>query len=166
MLKLRAMGLMNKKHLLIIVFLSFTLMLVIYLICPSDKKRIKALFDKGAGAAESEDLEAVMSKVSYNYQDDYGMTYLYLKVTLKRQFEVFSDIDVEYNGLNIQVSGDKAQAGMDLRVIATMGNETGYIIGDIKTPVHLMFSLEKEGTKWLIVKTEGFNAGYGKGAVK
>jgi hypothetical protein len=44
---------------------------------------------------------------------------------------------------------------MDVRIIATIGNETGYIFGDLPKPAHLKFTLEKERTKWLVAKTEG-----------
>jgi hypothetical protein len=44
---------------------------------------------------------------------------------------------------------------MDVRIIATIGNNTGYILGDLPKPVHLTFTLEKERKKWLVTKTEG-----------
>lgn len=149
------MELMRKK-LIIIVILCLTLILVVYLVWPSDERQIKRLFKEGENAIESENLESVMSRVSFNYLDDYGMTYLYLKEALKRQFEALSDIDVEYENLKIKDLDGRATAEMDLRVIATIGNERGYIICDIKTPLHIKFTLEKERTKWLIVNTEGF----------
>lgn len=145
-----------RKKLIIIVILCLTLILVVYLVWPSDERQIKRLFKEGENAIESENLESVMSRVSFNYLDDYGMTYLYLKEALKRQFEALSDIDVGYENLKIKYLDGRATAEMDLRAIATIGNERGYIIGDIKTPLHIKFTLEKERTKWLIVKTEGF----------
>jgi len=56
---------------------------------------------------------------------------------------------------------DRAEAVLSVRVVATSGNETGYIIGTIKDPLRLRFSLEKERGKWFIVKTEGFERGAG-----
>jgi len=129
---------------------------IAYLLWPSDEGRIKRLFKEGAEAIEQRDIDGVMSKVSYNYRDDYGMTYLYIREMLKRQFGMLSDIKVEYGDLKIEVSKDRASAELSVRVIATIGNETGYIIGDIKTPLRLRFTLDKERTRWLIVKTEGF----------
>lgn len=117
---------------------------------------------------ESRDLDGVMSKVSFSYQDDYGVTYLSLKEILKREFGRLSDIQVEYGELKIQIikkgtqrahlssdAPDIAMVEMDIRVVATAGTETGYIVGDVKTPVHMKFTLEKERMKWLIVKAEG-----------
>jgi hypothetical protein len=127
-----------------------------YLLWPTDESRIRKLIKEGAKAAASGDLDGVMAKISFNYRDDHGMTYLYLKETLKRQFQRLSDISIDYEDLNIAVSQNTALADLDVRVIATAGNETGYIIGDIKTPLPLRFTLEKERTKWLIVKAEGF----------
>ena len=118
---------------------------------------------------ESRDLDGVMSKVSFAYRDEYGVTYLYLKEILKKEFNLLSDIQVEYEALRIQISKkndlqgerpspdapDTAMAELDIRVVATAGTETGYILGDVKTPVHMRFILQKERMKWLIVKAEG-----------
>lgn len=147
---------MSRKSISILVLLLVAIPAV-YCLRPSDERRIKRIFTDGKRAIESENLEGVMSKVSYNYRDDYGFTYLYLKETLKKQFEELSDITGEYYNLNIRVSKDTATADVDVRVIATKGNETGYIIGDARSPAHLKFNLDKERTKWLIVRLEGFS---------
>lgn len=147
---------MSRKSISILVLLLVAMPAVCFL-WPSDERRIKRLFTDGKRAIESENLEGVMSKVSYNYRDDYDLTYLYLKETLKNQFEELTDITVEYENLNIKVSKDTATADVDVRVIATKGNETGYIIGDARSPAHFKFSLDKERTKWLIVGSEGFS---------
>jgi len=88
---------------------------------------------------------------------------------LKREFDRLSDIQVEYGELRIEIikkggtqgerrspdAPDMAMAELDIRVVATAGTETGYLLGDVKTPVHVEFTLEKERMKWLIVKAEG-----------
>ncbi len=145
---------MNKKR-IISLFSLLVMIIAAYLLWPSDESRIRKLFKEGAAAVESGDLDGVMAKVSFNYRDDHGMTYLSLKETLKREFQQLSDIGVEYGDLKIRVSDNTAVAELDVRVVATSGNETGYIIGDIKTPFPLRFTLDKERTKWLIVRAEG-----------
>jgi len=159
---------MNRR--LVIGLLSvLVLILVVYLLWPSDEARIRKLFKEGASAVESKDLDDVMSKVSFAYRDEYGATYLYLKKILKREFDRLSDIQVEYEALKVEIvkkgglageqpssdTPDIAMAEMDIRVVATAGTETGYIVGDVKTPVHMKFTLEKERMRWLIVKAEG-----------
>lgn len=159
---------MKRKLVIGLLFVS-VLILVLYFLWPSDEARIRKLFKEGAAAVESRDLDGVMSKVSFTYRDEYGVTYLYLKEILKREFNRLSDIQVEYGELNIQIikkggsrgdqrssdAPDIAMAEMDIRVIATVGTGTGYIVGDVKTPVHMKFTLEKERMKWLIVKAGG-----------
>jgi hypothetical protein len=145
---------MRSKYLLI-TFLVIILVSAVVFLWPTDESRIKKLFKEGAMAVEAKDLDGVMAKVSYRYTDDYGMAYLYLKERLKREFSTLSDITVEYEAMKIRVSDNNAVTEVDIRVIATSGKETGYIIGDIKEPLHLRFTLEKERMKWLIVKTEG-----------
>lgn len=144
------------KRFTIGLFFLFALTVAFLLLRPTDESRIRKLIKDGAKAAESRDIEGVMAKISFNYRDDYGMTYLYLKEILKREFERLSDISVEYEDLKIRVSENTAVAELDIRVVATSGNDTGYILGDVKTPLQLRFTLDKERTKWLIVRTEGF----------
>ncbi|MEW6067276.1 MAG: hypothetical protein AB1610_03145 [Nitrospirota bacterium] len=96
-----------------------------------------------------------MSKVSYNYRDEYGLTYLYIKELMKSVFQDMSDIKVEYENLGIKINKKIAEADMDVRIIATIESETYYIFGDLSKPVHLTFTLEKERTKWFVKKTEG-----------
>lgn len=129
--------------------------LIIYLVWPSDESRIKKVFKEGSRAIEKEDLETVMAKVSFNYRDEYGMTYLYLKELMKSVFKQAEDIKIEYDNVRITVLDDTATTNMDVLILATMGNNTGYILGDLSEPAHLTFTLEKERTRWLVTKTEG-----------
>jgi len=145
---------MSKKT-VILLFILFSLPVILYLLWPSDESRIKKLFKEGSRAIEKEDLDAVMAKVSYNYRDDYGFTYLYIRESMQRLFQKMSDSKVEYENLKIIVENNTAVAAIDIRMVATFGGETGYIIGDVPNPVHLQFTLEKERTKWLVTKTEG-----------
>ncbi len=145
---------MSRKTIIILCILFF-MPLVIYFLRPSDESRIKKLFRDGSQAIEKEDIDAVMSKVSFNYTDEYGLNYLYIKESLKRVFQQMSDIKIEYENLKITVSEKTAGAEMDVRVVATIGTETGYILGDLPNPVHLTFTLEKERTKWMVTKTGG-----------
>jgi hypothetical protein len=145
---------MNRK-IIGILLIAITAGLLFYLLFPSDEKRISKLFMEGSLAIEKEDIDAVMSKVSYNYRDEYGLTYLYIRESLKSLFQRLEKIKVEYENLKIVVRDKTAEADMDVRIIATIGNETGYIFGDMPNPVHLRFTLEKERTKWLVTNTEG-----------
>jgi hypothetical protein len=143
------------KKSIALLFILIAAPLIIYLIWPSDESRIKKLFREGARAVEKEDLDAAMSKVSYNYRDEYGLTYLYMKELMKSAFQRMKDIKVEYENLKINISDRTATADMDVRIIATIGNDTGYIMGDLPDPAHLKFTLEKQRTTWLVTKTEG-----------
>lgn len=145
---------MSKKTIAFISLIA-VILLIIYLIWPSDESRIKKLFKEGAHAIEKEDLDSVMSRVSYNYRDEYGLTYLYLKELMKSVFKQTESIKIEYEDVRITISDDTAVTDIDVLVLATVGNNTGYILGDLSEPAHLTFTLEKERTKWLVTKTEG-----------
>src|SRR5512137_260194 len=90
-------------HYVIIVFILCTVGALIAF-WPSDERRIRTLFREGIEAVESGNVDAVMSMVSFNYRDDYGLTYLTLREWLKAQFQPFTGIDVEEGSLAISVS--------------------------------------------------------------
>ena len=145
---------MNKKSIALLI-LVIIIPVLIYLLWPSDESRIKKLFKEGSQTIEKEDLDGVMSKLSFNYHDEYGMNYLYIKESMESVFQQMNDIKIEYENLKIKIDKKTAAADMDVRILATIGNDTGYIFGDLAKPVHLTFTLEKERAKWLVTKTEG-----------
>lgn len=141
---------MSRKSIALVFFLIASPALV-YLLWPSDEARIRKLVRKGALAVEKEDLEAVMSLVSFAYQDEHGLGYMLLKEVLKRHFGMYSDIEVEYEGLMVEVEGGRAEAEMRVRVLASEGGMRGYIFGDLKEPLRLGLELEKSpAKKWLV----------------
>jgi hypothetical protein len=145
---------MSKKSIAILILLLI-IPVILYLLWPSDESRIKKLFKEGSAAIDKEDLEAVMSKVSFNYQDEYGVNYLYIKEMMKHVFQQMNDIKVEYENLKINVTDKTATADMDVIVLATISGNTGYVLGDLAKPAHLKFTLEKERSKWSVIKSEG-----------
>ena len=147
---------MSKKS-VILLFLLIISPVLIYFLWPSDESRIKKLIKEGAAAVEKKEVDNVMSKVSFNYQDDRGMTYILIKKILESQFKTMSGIKIEYENLKIEVKEKLTTAEFDLLVIATIGNQTGYIIGDLKTPARIKLFLEKERVSWLVIKTEGLS---------
>lgn len=150
---------MSKKS-VIVLFLLILSPVLIYFLWPSDESSIKKLIKEGAAAVEKKEVDNVMSKVSFNYQDDRGMTYILIKKILTEQFKSLSGIKVEYENLKIEVKEKLANAEFDLRVIATIGNQTGYIIGDLKTPARIKLFLEKERATWLVIKAEGIQTSF------
>ncbi len=68
---------------------------------------------------------------------------------------------MEYEDLRIEVDdeAEQATAGMDLRVLATFGEEDrGYVVGDMQNPARLRLTLKKGGplNRWLVVEASGF----------
>jgi hypothetical protein len=145
---------MSKKT-IIFLFILILAPVIIYLLWPSDEARIKKMLKEGISAVEQEDLENVMSKVSFNYRDEYGLTYIYIKEYMQNIFRQMDEIKIEYENLQIKVYENTASVEMDVRVVAQIGTDTGYVFGDYPDPEQLMLTLQKERTKWYLIKTEG-----------
>jgi hypothetical protein len=143
---------MNKKSLILLLVLGTALFLT-WLLFPSDEARIKRLIKESVEAVEREDIDGVMGHIAFGYQDEYGQSYVLLKRNLQRQFETYSDIQVEYEELAVEVTKDGATASLSLLVLATLGNQRGYILGDLKEAARLVLDLKKNpAKKWLIMK--------------
>lgn len=150
---------MRKKTIIaLLVFIIIPVM--IYVLYPTDELRIKKLIKRGAIAIEQEDLDKVMSFVSFNYRDDYGMTHLYVREAFKRLFNVYDTLDIEYEGIRISVNEKKAIAEMDVRVVVAQGADAGYLVGDAGNALHITLTLEKEKVRWQVMKTEGLPSYY------
>jgi len=147
---------MSKKTIISLALLVLS-PLIIYFLWPSDENRIKKLFSEGAKALEQEKIDDVMSKVSFNYTDDQGLAYLYIKKGMENVFQKMSGIKIEYAIKNITIKDATANADLEIRVIASYGQDTGYVAGDAAKPVHMKFFLEKERATWLVSKTEGLH---------
>jgi hypothetical protein len=144
----------SKKSIALLTLL-FLAPVIVYFLWPSDEARIRKLFSEGAHAIEERKVDDVMSRVSFNYTDDNGLSYLYLRKLMEKVFGEVEDISVEYDIKKISVSDEGATAEVDVRVAATRGPDTGYILADGARPLHIRFTLDKERMKWLIIRTEG-----------
>ena len=150
---------MSKKTVISLAILILS-PLIIYFLWPSDESRIKKLFREGAKAIELEKIDDVMSRVSYNYTDDKGLAYITIKEGMGRVFQQMSGIKIDYEIKNITIKDKTATADLDMRVIVSYGQDTGYAVGDAATPAHMKFFLEKERTAWLVTKTEGLHPAF------
>ena len=150
---------MSRKTLLALTLLVLS-PLLIYSLWPSDESRIKKVFREGAKAIEQEKIEEVMSKVSFNYADDQGLAYITIKKAMEKTFQQMSSIKIEHEIKDMIVKGASATVDLDLRVIASYGHDTGYVVGDASKPAHMKFFLEKERASWLVTKTEGLPPAY------
>ncbi len=145
---------MSKKTIIFLI-IAIALPVVIYFLLPSEEKRIKKVFKEGSVAIEKEDIDKTMSKVSYNYKDEHGFSYLYVKEFLKIIFKRFENIQINYKIIKIDITKNRAVVEANVIVSAYTGENFHYLLGDISNPAAVKFSLEKERGKWLIVNTEG-----------
>ncbi len=135
--------------------LLFLCAIVVYTLYPTDEKRIRKIINKSEKAIISEDVDKLMEFISYNYRDDYGNGYLQLKKTFQTAFKHLNNIDIERNIIKISVKDTLAEAELSIRVLASEGEERGYIIGDAGNAKTIKVFFEKSPYKWLITKVDG-----------
>lgn len=129
--------------------LSFFLIKFIFV---SEEKKIIGVIEAGEKSIEAKDLEGCMKRLSYNYSDEYGLSYLQVKKFLERFFQEFQEIEIDKEIFEISVKEDEAQVSMNIRVMVTLQKQKGYLIGSGEKPAEIKIVLERVRTKWLVKK--------------
>ena len=142
----------SKRNKYIFLSLFFIFAAVVFVIYPTDEKRIKRVIAGSEEALLKEDIDGLFEFISYNYQDDYGDSYLILKKRMQIVFKRLDDIEIEKNLLGITVNEKSAEADLNVKVIASEGELREYIIGDAVTWQGIKVYFEKSPYKWKIVK--------------
>jgi hypothetical protein len=128
---------------------------VVYIIYPTDEKRIIKIVSKIEEAAVSEDIDKVMDFISFNYSDDNHNGYIQIKQIILTGFRRLDDIEIERNIEGISIIDNVAESELSFRVIASFGDERGYIIGDAARKESIKVFFEKSAQRWFITKIEG-----------
>lgn len=143
----------RKRYLFPLLF--FIIAALIFVLYPTDEKRIKRVIAGSEEALSKEDIDGLFEYISYNYRDEYGNSYLILKKRMEIVFKRLNDIETERNLLRITVQEKSAEAELNVRVIASEGAAREYIIGDSVTWQGIKVYFEKSPYKWKIVKVAG-----------
>ena len=142
-----------KKYVFALVVAAVIIAIVMF---PSDKKRIRKTIKTSEQAFIKEDLKSVMDCVSFNYTDDYGGSYLTFKKRAEKLFSTYDDFEVYADIVDITVSGDEAVADLRASLIASAGNERGYLFGDAGSHREIRVYLGKEKFGWMIVRLDDY----------
>ena len=147
----------NKKlfYGIIILIIIVIAAIIVKFFLVSEKSRILKVINEGRAAVEAEDIEKCMSHVSLQYSDDYGIKYLIVKRILIDVFKEFDGFKVLLDNIEIEVKEDKAVASFDLRIIVTLHNQPGYLVGSTDSPAKIMMYFIKERLKWQVIKVSG-----------
>ena len=147
----------NKKlfYGIIILMIIVIAAIIVKFFLVSEKSRILKVINEGRAAVEAEDVEKSMSHVSLQYSDDYGIKYLIVKRILIDVFKEFDGFKVLLDNIEIEVKEDKAVASFDLRIIVTLHNQPGYLVGSTDSPAKIKVYFVKERLKWQVIKVSG-----------
>ena len=132
--------------------LVVAVVIIAIVVFPSDKKRIRKAIRTCEQAIINENNEELMSFISFNYSDDYGGSYLMLKKRSERLFKTYDDYEIIADIVGITVNEGKAIADLKVSIIASEGNERGYLLGDAGYPREIKVYFEKDKFGWAIVR--------------
>jgi hypothetical protein len=117
---------------------------------------IQQVLNSGAAAIERRDFQECLRFVSPRYQDPRGYNLRLIELFLKRAFQEFSQLRVEFGGTpEIRVSANQAMVQTAVRLRAAYLGHSNYLLGDSRSFNSLILTLEKEKSGWKIVQVQG-----------
>jgi len=128
--------------------------IAIIILYPSEESRIRGVINRAGRAIVEEDIDALMENISYNYADDYGNNYILLRKRMEMVFRRLDDIEIEKVFKDISVRDTDAEVMMRASVLASIGEERGYIYGGGGGSGIVKVYLEKSPHKWRIKRVE------------
>lgn len=146
---------MLKKTLLVVLVVLFGFIVYEKFIL-SEEARIERGIKKAIQAIQKKDLKACLSHVSLRYYDERDLNYFDLKSILTRLFEEFKDFDISTEEFDILIRGTKAAtAFVKVRVLITVKERRGYILGSGNESLPIRIDLKKERKGWMVVRVDG-----------
>jgi hypothetical protein len=149
----------NKKlfYGIVILIVIIIAAIIVKFLLVSEKSRILKVINEGRTAVEAEDVDKCMSYISLQYSDDYGLKYLIVKRILTDVFKEFDGFKVMLDDVEIEVNKKEktAVAAFDLRIIVTLHNQPGYLVGTTDSPAKIKMYFTKERLKWQVIKVSG-----------
>ena len=136
------------------IILFITAVITVIFIFPSDKKRIRKAIGAVEQAVVNEDVQALMDRVSFNYADDYGGSYLTMKKRAENLFNSYDDFDVTAEIAGIAIIEEKVTVDLKVSLIASSGSDRGYLIGDAGGHREIKVFFEKAKLNWMITRLE------------
>jgi hypothetical protein len=143
-----------KRYIYIIIFLLIVAAIGVKLI-PTDRNRIQKVIDSCKTAVVKNDVPGFMDNVSFHYSDDSGNSYLLLKKRMEGLLRRFSDFEITADIMGVAVDERRAEADIKVSVIASEGDDRGYLIGDAAWPQDMKVYFEKSPSlRWKIMRVE------------
>ncbi len=137
------------------IFIPIFVIVLAIVLLPSEKKRIKKIIHNCREAVIMEDIAGLMEYISFNYHDEYGGTYLQMKKRAELAFRRFDDFDISVGIMNIAIDEKEATTYLKVSIIASDGNNRGYLVGDAEGPQDIEVYLDKSVYEWKVVKIKG-----------
>ena len=129
----------------------------IMLLLPGDQKKIEDSLEKGSKAMRDERISKIMSLVSHEYSDTYGLSYGALQRIFARTFFQIDSIEVTYTIRSLAINKKSATVIIDITVTGSPAGNKQFIIGKPNSPELLTLTYTKGWLKWTVIESHWQN---------
>lgn len=131
---------------------GFALLLAIFLLWPSETRKVEKRIHQVANAMEKEQILALAGYIARDYADDNGRSYEEILGAAKLVFDQFEAIDVDFLQLKAQVNGNYASAFVRARLTASSasGRSLASFLNQDRDEMDFRITLKKTSDGWRI----------------
>ncbi len=131
--------------------------IVFILFQPDGQTKITNVLKKGSCAINDESTSKIMSLVSQEYKDTFGLTYEALRSIFIRTFYQIDSLNVRYSIIKINLNNNLATVIIDINVTGVLTGGKQDIVGNSNNPERLTLTFTKKRFKWSIIESKWQN---------
>jgi hypothetical protein len=152
---------MRKRKFLFLIF--FLLLAVIFYLFfrpkpLSDREAIMQVFQKGVEGIRTKDASLLLSLISPNYHDDFGVTFWDIKRYIKSELNRAIVLDLTIENIQLAITPPDAFGRLKCTLLIQMEDMSQPLV----FPLSLDVYLKKERKRWKIIRVKGYSSVVGQ----
>jgi len=151
---------MKRKKLLLLLALAIV-GTAFYLFKPkplSDREAITLLFQRVVDGVRTRDASLLLSLVSPDYQDSFGVTYFDIKRNLRHELNRATVLDLTIENIQPAITPPDAWVKIQCTLLIQMDDMDQPFLFPLFADVYL----KKQGKEWKVIRVEGYGSVVGK----
>ncbi|MBC7329084.1 hypothetical protein H5T88_01865 [bacterium] len=124
----------------------------------SDREAIMQVFQKGVVGIRTKDASLLLSLISPNYHDDFGITFWDIKRNIKRELNRAIILDLTIEDIQLAITPPDALGRLKCTLLIQMED----MFQPLVLPLSVDVYLKKERKRWKIIRVEGYSSVVGQ----
>jgi hypothetical protein len=144
-----------RKSLFLVIFLLLSIIAYLFFKPKplSDREAILRVFQKGIEGIRTKDSSLILSLISQNYHDNFGITFWDIKRNIKSELNRAVLLDLTIENIQLAITPPDALGRLKCKLLIQTEDMPQPLIFPLSVDVYL----EKERKGWKIIRVEGYS---------